>query len=124
MLYAKEPVEVYWVRLAEQGQVKKLSWSQRKFAYGFKVKLDNEKNTATMDMALNIARNIVVKREDEDYRAVTQINGVASYLEKMFINASGKGISTRLNYIELHGKAVKNGEKQYERIPPSEVGNP
>lgn len=119
MLHEKEPVAVYWVRLAEQGQVRKLSWSQRKFAYGFKVKLDNNKNTATMDMALNIGRTIMVKREDEDYRAVIQINGVTSYLEKMFIHASGKGISTRLNYIELHGNAVTNGDKQYERIPPS-----
>lgn len=124
MLNAKEPVAVYWVRLAEQGQVKKLSWSQRKFAYGFKVKRDNEKNTATMDMALNIDRDIVVKRENESFRAVIEINGVASYLEKMFIHASGKGISTRLNYIELHGNEVKNGDKQYERIPPLRNGIP
>ena len=120
LLHEKEPVVAYWVRLAEQGQVRKLSWSQRKFAYGFKVKLDNDENTATIDMALNIGRNIMVKRENDDYRAVIQINGVASYLEKMFIHATGKGISTRLSYIELHGNAVNNGEEQYERIPPSE----
>jgi len=123
LLHEKEPVVAYWVRLAEQGQVKKLSWSQRKFAYGFKVKLDNDENTATMDLALNIGRNIVIKRGNKDYRkdyrAVIQINGVASYLEKMFIHASGKGISTRLNYIELHGNAVNNGDIQYERITHS-----
>ena len=90
----------------------------------FKVKRDNEKNTATMDMALNIDRDIVVKRENESFRAVIEINGVASYLEKMFIHASGKGISTRLNYIELHGNEVKNGDKQYERIPPLRNGIP
>lgn len=122
LLHEKEPVVVYWVRLAEQGQVKKLTWTQRKFAYGFKVKLEHDENTATMDMVLNIGRNITVKQKDEDYRAVIQINGAASYLEKMFIHASGKGLSTRLNYIELHGKAVNNGEEQYERIPPSEGG--
>jgi len=120
MLHAKEPVAVYWVRLAEQGQVRKLSWTQRKFAYGFKVKFDNDENTATMDMALNIGRNIVVKREGEDYRAIIQINGVVSYLKKIFIHASGKGISTRVNYIELYGNTVYNGHEQYERIPPSE----
>ena len=118
-LHAEEPVAVYWVRLAEQGQVRKLSWSQRKFAYGFKVKLDKNDNVATMDMALNIGRTIVIKQEDEDYRAVIQINGVETYLEKIFIHASGKGISTRLNYIELHGNAVNNGDEQFERIPPS-----
>jgi len=116
MLLEKEPVAVYWVRLAEQGQVKKLTWSQRKFAYGFKVKLDKNDNVATMDMALNIDRAIVVKQEDGDYRAVIQINGVASFLEKIFIQASGKGISTRVDYIELYGNAVNNLDEQYERI--------
>ena len=124
LLHEKEPVSAYWVRLAEQGQVKKLSWSQRRFAYGFKLKRDNDKNTATMDMTLNIGRNIMIKQENEEYRAIIQINGATSYLEKMFIHASGKGISTRLNYIELHGNAVNNGDKQYERIPPSGGGIP
>jgi len=119
LLHEKEPVAVYWVRLAEQGQVKKLTWIQRKFVYGFKVKLDRDENSATMDLAKDIGRTIVVKRTGKNYRAVTQINGVASYLEKIFIHASGKGISTRVNYIELYGNAVNNQDDLYERILPN-----
>lgn len=118
MLHAKEPVAAYWVRLAEQGQVKKLTWIQKKFAFGFKVKIDRDENTATVDLAIDIGRTIVVKQVDEDFRAVTQINGTASYLEKIFIHASGNGISTRVDYLELFGIAVKSGNEQYERIPP------
>ncbi len=119
MLHEKEPVVAYWIRLAEQGQVKKLTWIQRRFVYGFKVKLDGEENTATVDLAKNIGQTIEIKRKDGDYRAVIQINGVESYLEKIFIQASGKGISTRLDYIELYGNAVNNRDEQYERILPA-----
>jgi hypothetical protein len=38
-LLAKEPVDGYWIRHAEQGEVATLTWVQKKFAYGYKVKL-------------------------------------------------------------------------------------
>jgi hypothetical protein len=115
-LDSKKPVVAYWIRLAEQGQIRKLTWIQRKFAYGFTVKLDQDENTATLNLVRKIGRTIEVKRVGEDYRAVTQIHGVASYIDRIFIHASGKGLSTRVDYIDLHGNAVKNLDVQYERI--------
>lgn len=116
MLHSKEPVVAYWVRLAEKGQVEKLTWIQRKFAYGFVVKLNKEKNTATLDLALDIDRTIVVERDGDDYRALTQINGISSYVDRIFIHASGKGTSTRVDYIELYGNTMDNRDESYERI--------
>lgn len=118
MLYPKEPVVGYWVRLAEQGQVKKLSWVQRKFAYGFTVKLNKDENTAMLELALDLGRTLLVKRDGEDYRAITKIDGVESYIDKIFIHATGGGISTRVKFIELYGKAVNNQDEQYERYSP------
>ena len=118
LLDLKKPVIAYWVRLAEQGQVKKLTWIQRTFAFGFSTKLDKSENTALLDMKADIGRNILVKRVDEDYRAVSKIDGVNSYIDSIFIHASGKEISTRIDYIELYGKAVNNQADQYERFSP------
>ena len=42
-LLKKGPVVAYWIRLAEQGQAKKLSWAQKAFAYGFDAKLDDNR---------------------------------------------------------------------------------
>jgi hypothetical protein len=117
-LDARKPVVGYWVRLAEQGQVKKLSWIQRNFVYGFKAKLNQDKNTASMDMVADIGRIITVKRVGEDFRAVTNINGVESYIERIFFKASGKGMSSRLDYVEFFGKAVDGADEQYERFSP------
>ena len=108
----------YWVRLAEQGQEKKLTWTQRKFAYGFDVTLSEDNHSVLLDMVLNLGRPIVVKRHAQDYRAMIDINGVACFLDRVFIQAHGKGWSTRLDYIELYGKDVDNDEDQYERVSP------
>ena len=61
-LYSKEPVVGYWVRLAARGEIKELTWVQKTFAYGFKVKLNKKENTATLDMAADLRRTILVKR--------------------------------------------------------------
>jgi len=117
-LDSKQPVVGYWIRLADRGQVQELTWIQNKFAYGFTAKLNKQENTATLDMVANLGRSIVVRQDGGDYRAVARIDGVDSYIEKIFIHATGKGVSTKVNYIELYGKAVNNGIDQYERFSP------
>jgi len=117
-LLKKEPIVAYWVRLADKGQVKELSWVQKTFAYGFNVKHDPKNDTLELDMKADIGRPITVKREGNDYRAATQIDGSMAYIEKIFIHATGKGMSTSVDYIELHGDDAKTGEKRFEKIVP------
>lgn len=115
-LDATEPVVAYWIRLAEQGQKRKLSWVERRFAYGFRFNLTGDK--AKLDMAADLGRTIMVERIDDHYRATTEINGRRSYLDRIFIHASGRGLSTRVDYIELHGTDVNKQNQQYERFTP------
>jgi hypothetical protein len=69
-------------------------------------------------MKADIGRPISVKREADGYRAMAQIEGSTSYIEKIFIHATGKGMSTTVNYIEMYGNDVKTGEKRSEKIVP------
>jgi hypothetical protein len=117
-LNSEEPVIVYWVRLAEQGQVEELGWLQRKFAFGFSTDFDQESDTAIIDMALKIERPITIKRIEGDYQAIMAINGKTSRIEKIFIDSSGKGFSTRVNFIEMHGTDMETSEITYERLVP------
>ena len=117
-LLKKEPVVAYWIRLAEQGQVEKLSWIQRTFAYGFKAKLDRNRDTAELDMAADFGRPIIVIREGDQYRATAPIDGSQSYLEKIFIQAHGKGIKVNVEYIELFGEDMQTGEVRYQKFVP------
>lgn len=118
LLNSKQPVVAYWVRLAEQGQVKELSWVQNKFAYGFKAKPNKDENTVELQMVAIPDRTIMVRSVDGDYRAIADINGVECYVDKLFIHATGEGISTTVSYIELYGISVNNNEEQYERFKP------
>ena len=117
-LLKKEPVVVYWIRLAEKGQVEELSWVQKTFAYGFNVKHDPKNDTLELDMKADIGRPITVQRAGDGYRATAQIEGSNAYIGKIFIHATGKGMSTTVNYIELHGDDAKTGEKRFEKIVP------
>ena len=117
-LLKKEPVIAYWVRLAEQGQKKKLSWVQKSFAFGFKVKRGQKEGAVKLDMKLDIGRMISISREGENYRATIPIDGAVSYLDRIFIHATGKGIKTKVDYIEFHGEDVKTGDSRFEKFVP------
>lgn len=117
-LLKKEPVIGYWIRLAEQGQVKQLSWIQRKFAFGFSAKYHRDSDTATIDMVADIGQPITVKRVEGKYMAVIDFEGQPSQLERIFIQAHGKGISVTVEYVEIFGVDLKSGEPTYGKIIP------
>ena len=117
-LLKKGPVVAYWIRLAEEGQVEQLSWIQKTVAYGFDTRLDRTKDTVELQLKIDIDRPIIVQRDGAEYRAMTRIDGSQSHIEKFFIHATGKGMSTRVDYIELHGDDVESGDKRYEKIVP------
>lgn len=117
-LLKKVPVVGYWIRLAEQGQVKELSWVQRTFAFGFKTRLAKDRNSAEMDMVGDLGAPVSVIRVCDEYRATAPIEGKTSYLEKIYIKASGKGISVKVEYIELFGKDIETGADRYQKIVP------
>ena len=114
----KEPVIGYWIRLAEQGQVKKLSWIQRRFAFGFDTEFHKETDSATINMKADIGQPILVRYQNEKYRAIVELDGKSSELDKIFIQAHGKGISVNVDYVEIFGKDLKTGEKTYVRFTP------
>ena len=117
-LFKKEPVVGYWIRLAEQGQVKELSWIQKTFAFGFDTKLDKSRESAGLQMKADVGREINIIRNCDEYRATVMIDGALSYFEKMFIDASRKGFSLTVRYVELYGEDIQTGEARYEKFVP------
>jgi hypothetical protein len=114
----KEPVTVYWVLLAEDGRRKKLSWIEKKKAYGFTIKRDPSVNGYMMTLVAAPRHQITVKKEKDSVRAETLINGRRAILEKMHINASDGLTGPKVRYIEVYGKDLKTGEKLREKMVP------
>ena len=117
-LAKKKPVIAYWIRPGKEEQIRKLTWVQRTFAYGFKAKLSKDRDSATLDLVADIGRLIHVNQVDGDYLASMRIDGVDSYIERLYIKSTGSGLSTSVDYIDLHGKGIESGEEHYERFIP------
>jgi hypothetical protein len=117
-LYQKEPVITYWIRLAEDGRKRELTFFQRKWYYGFKTKYDAVSNSAIMEMAAGSWREIKIYEVEGVYRGEIRIDGQPAFLEKIFVTSIKNGLFRKLNFIELFGKDIKTGVDCYEKLMP------
>lgn len=109
----------YWIRLAEQGQVKKLTWIQKTFVYGFKTTLAKDRESAKMDMVVDLGPTISVIHVGDEYRATLPINGNTAYLDRVYVKSTKTTLGVKkVAYIELFGKDLDTGDDLYEKITP------
>ena len=114
----KEPVIAYWALVAGDGRREKLSWIEKKMAYGFTIKPDLLVNGYKMALVAAPEKQIFVKKEKDAVRAEVVINGRPAVLEKLHIHASEGLTGPKVHYIEVYGKDLKTGEKLHEKIVP------
>jgi hypothetical protein len=113
----KDPVVVYWLKLADDGERKKLKGIEKKLAYGFKVK-SREGDRLELAMAADVGRNVFVEAVADSFRAFITIDEQMAQLERVFIFASESGLLPKVEYIELFGTSVETGEDLYEKYLP------
>ncbi len=116
-LAEKDPVEVYWLKLAEDGERKKLKRIERRMAYGFKVR-DREGDRLMLDMKADIGRDLFVEAVDDTFRAFIDIDGRRAILERIYIFAVESGIIPTVEYLELFGVDAETREERYEKYLP------
>jgi hypothetical protein len=117
-LLKNDPIVGYWIRLNEQGQRMELTWVQKTFAFGFKTRLAKDRQSAEMDMVADLGAPVSVIREGDDYRATIPIEEKTSYLDRIYIKASGKGTKVDVEYVETFGRDMETGEERYQKIVP------
>ena len=113
----KQPVAVYWILLAEDGQREGLNLVERK-AYGFDIKPDAAGSAWVMTIAAYRKRTITVRQTAGGVRAEIVIDGRPSVFEKMYINSTEGRMLPTVNYIELFGKDLQTGAKTHEKLLP------
>jgi hypothetical protein len=114
----KEPVIAYWVLLAKDGRREKLSWVEKKKAYGFTVKPDPSADGYKMTLVAAPEKQITVKEEQDVVRAEAVIDGRPAVLQKLYINASDGLTGPKVHYIEVYGKDLQTGEERREKMVP------
>jgi hypothetical protein len=116
-LRKKDPIEVYWLKLAEDGERKGLKRIERRMAYGFKVQ-EQESKQLLLEMKADIDRDILVAAIDDTFGALIDIDGHRSILSRIYIFAEESGMMPKVKYLELFGVDLETGDERYEKYLP------
>jgi phosphatidylglycerophosphate synthase len=114
----REPVHVFWIRYAEGGQPKELTFIQRRFAYGLHAKQVEPdayelRFVSYAKFTLYLARSAV----DNQYRVYATIDRRKAVLQRIFLRIEGGSFwAPNVRYVELKGVDAATGADLVERI--------
>lgn len=115
----KKPINVYWLRYEESGQIAVMSTLQLK-AFGIHCQLiDYENESFIVKFNQFDKRKILLSKSiSGKYKAYITINGELAELSSAFIKAENNllGIPIVLEYIEFKGISVKSRKEVLERM--------
>jgi hypothetical protein len=115
-LNTSNPVHVYWIRYAEQGQTAELSWIQRAFAYGVKVKKLSDSSFRVRLVSYAGYTMYLLKAADGKYKLFAPINGRMMVLNHIFVKIiGGSTFSPDIEYFEVSGFDPATGKAVAER---------
>jgi hypothetical protein len=117
-----KPVCTYWIRYEEGGIKKELSFLQLK-AFGLKWRLtDKAKESFILHFNSFRKREIYLLKTSSTagYKAYITINGELSELIRLYIKSQNNslGIPLSIEFIEISGISLKNGESITEQYIP------
>ena len=119
---AKQPIRVYWIKYAENGQTEPLNYLQRTLAYGVDVRPVAGKTAEYEFNVVSYSKRKLRLFIDEAGRphAVLHINGKQAWLDRVYVKITGKkaGLVPDVKYVELFGTDPKTGAAVYEKFVP------
>jgi hypothetical protein len=119
LLNEKKPVHVFWIRYAEQGQHEELSYIQRTFAYGIKTKFLSKDKYELRFVSYKKYPMHLMKATNGKYYVFVKIQGKQAILNRLFIKINGGSFwSPNVEYMEIKGIDITNGNEMLERIKP------
>ncbi|MBD2701315.1 DUF4833 domain-containing protein [Spirosoma sp. BT702] len=114
-----KPVQVYWIRYAEQGQRKDLSSVQWRMAYGYVHNPSSDSNSYDISLNAFKKRQLHVTFHQGKPVATTSINGQQAYLQKIFVQVDPKPhLIPKVQFVDMYGSDLSTGLPVYERILP------
>lgn len=114
----KNPVQAYWVRFAENGQRMKLSFIQRRMAYGINHTKIEPKVYELHVQAYKPLKIILAQHaENGKYQAMVKVKDDQIILDRIFARIQGGSIfKPHVDYIEISGRSSKTGKKTTHRF--------
>ena len=117
-LDSADPIEAYWLMLAENGRREALTWTERQLAYGFSV--SNQTRTGcVLHLAACSERELRVRAVEGTYRAELSIAKQPAWLQRIYVCAEHTLLPS-VRYVEISGTTA-SGKPVTERILPRRV---
>lgn len=117
ILNAEDPVNVFWLRYADQGQKEDLNYIQRKFAYGIKATLIAKEKYELHFVSYKKYKMYLMKGNNNKFNVYATINNKQAILNRIFVKISGGSFWTpNVEYVELKGIDPATGKEVIERM--------
>ena len=118
-LDGSNPIEAYWLMLAENGRREQLTWTERRFAYGFSTSNATDRG-CTLRLTACPERELRVRAVDDGYRAEVTIAKQAIALKRIFVFAEPHSLFPSVRFVEISGTNA-SGKLVSERLLPERV---
>ncbi len=117
-LVASEPVTVYWLMKAQQGQREELNLVERKEAYGIHVTPGATPGTFDMALVADKKKAMTVALQKGCGVVLTQIGGKQGILRRLFVQSKKELIKPKVEYIDFFGEDPSTGAPLTEKFTP------
>ena len=112
-----DPVHAYWV--LTNGQKEELSILESKEAYGIQSKEKLGENKFRIVLAALKDRSLTVQKMKEGFKALTQINGELSILERVYVQSEEQTVGLpKVQHVDLFGRSLRTNKPVKEQIIP------
>ncbi len=120
--YPNEPIKISWIRYAEKGERKPLSFIQRRYAYGIKVRLEDAV-TQSYSFTFNAyrKRTFELKRSnaDKQYHVFSTINNLPAIITHVYVHVAGGTLMFPvIKYVQISGHSADNDIPVVETLTP------
>jgi hypothetical protein len=113
-LQAKDPIDAYWLRKAQDGSRASIGMLQ-KIAYGYDVE-PAEAGTYTMKLTALKERPLTLLQVNGRWRARASIGGKQGYLNRVYIATDESGVFPKVLYVDVFGEDVSTGNAITEHL--------
>ncbi|HFE37785.1 MAG TPA: DUF4833 domain-containing protein [Gammaproteobacteria bacterium] len=119
-LNSKQPVNVYWLRYNTNGERRGLNFAERNFAYGLNFEPAGNGAYLITLMAYSGRDIKIYVNSAGNAEAETLINNKVARLKRIYIDVSGSGFFSTVNYIELTGIDLLTNKEMTEHFDPDD----
>jgi hypothetical protein len=113
----QNPIHVFWINYAENGQTEELNYVQRRYAYGVKTTELSENSFEFYLTAYKKIKMTLSEGEDKQFHAYSVVNEKKMILTRIWLQVKGGGLfKPKIDYVELKGIDTVTGAVIEERI--------